>query len=88
MKRKVFFLIIGSALVALMAFNTNFKVKSDNGHFTLSSIMQQTVAIAEDGGYSCTVTTNCIGGSVSCTGTSSCSRTDSSVTCDGHTTNC
>jgi hypothetical protein len=40
------------------------------------------------GGYSCTVTTNCIGGSISCTGNSSCSRTSTSVTCDEKTTYC
>jgi hypothetical protein len=38
--------------------------------------------------YSCTVTTNCLGGSISCTGDVTCERTPTSVTCDGHTTNC
>lgn len=40
------------------------------------------------GGYSCTVTTTCFDGSISCTGTRSCKRTVYSVTCDGHTTTC
>lgn len=39
-------------------------------------------------GYSCTVTTACDNGSISCTGSSSCSRTTTSVKCDGHTTRC
>jgi len=38
--------------------------------------------------YSCTVTTSCPGGSISCTGDVKCSRTATSVTCDGNTTNC
>lgn len=35
----------------------------------------------------CTVTTTCIGGSVSCTG-KKCGRSSTSVTCDGETTKC
>ena len=46
------------------------------------------------GGYSCTVSTNCydgtstVHGSVSCTGSSSCSRAYNEVTCDDITTTC
>ena len=35
----------------------------------------------------CTVTTTCIGGSVSCSG-QKCARTNTSVTCDGVETKC
>ena len=40
--------------------------------------------------YSCTVTYNCGDGTISCTGTSSCSRDTymHTVTCDGNTTRC
>lgn len=47
-----------------------------------------------DGGYSCTVTTNCfniggkVSGTVGCTGTKKCERGTGYVECDGKRTSC
>jgi hypothetical protein len=88
MMKKILFFIGGAMFIALMTFNVSSMHKAETRHVKLSSIIHLAVANAEDTGYSCTVTTNCVGGSISYTGTQSCSRTSTSVTCDGHTTNC
>jgi hypothetical protein len=87
--------IVGGILFALILF-TNIKlalmddVEIVSGDLSLLGVELTLfeATFANEGGYSCTVTTQCVGGSISCTGTESCSRTTVSVTCDGHTTNC
>ncbi len=59
----------------------------------LFEVNMEVLAEGENGGYSCTVTSNCYSifgsneGSVSCTG-SQCERGYGWVECDGHRTNC
>ena len=59
----------------------------------MENIEALTSGDTNDNGTTCTATTKCLSiggvelGSVSCTGTE-CSRTDSTVTCDGKTTEC
>lgn len=76
------------ALIALnvrLAFNNNNEMASGISIAGVELSLFETVFAS--GGYSCTVTTNCANGSISCTGTK-CSRTSISVTCDGNTTYC
>lgn len=84
--------VLGVAVIAAtMFFNTN-NVSGSSSDIGLASLMNMNVAYA-DGEYSCTATTTCynilgsVTGSVSCTG-AKCSRTVTSVTCDGKKTNC
>jgi len=97
MKRKMRFLslISGIVLSAMITFNTYTTSNSATTNtIELSSIMRLAFADGESGGYSCTVTSNCfnwggqIVGSVSCTGTESCSRGYEWVKCDGIKTEC
>jgi len=85
--------IAGAALFAVLMFvnlqlTTNTKKSGDIDLCGLKIMLTSTSAYAE-GGYSCTVHVNCSnGGWVECTGTTSCSKTSTSVTCDGKETMC
>jgi len=63
----------------------NEKMSLENVEGKLSRKEMKEIMAGEQ--QTCTVTTQCIGGSVSCTG-AKCSRTSNSVTCDGQPTSC
>jgi hypothetical protein len=84
--------ILGAVVfVFLMFFNIKLSTRStassdiNLGGIKLTLVSPSTYA----DGYSCKVHTDCSnGGWVECTGSSACSKTASSVTCDGKTTLC
>jgi len=90
---KKIFLFLGCGVIATTVFLNTSKSKSNYRQIDLQSLMKIAQASAE-GGYSCTASSNCfnimgtVTGSVSCTGTQSCSRGTGWVKCDGHKTEC
>lgn len=85
MKKTVLIFAVLLTVISVIVFCVNFRKNMTAGIF-MTYI--EALAAGESTGYSCTVTTNCVTGSVQCTGTKQCSRTAYSVTCDGHTTEC
>lgn len=71
--------------MAFSFFNANI-VNTTNSGFDLASLLYVNSANAETG-YSCTVTSDCSNGSISCTG-EVCSRGYAWVKCDGKKTTC
>jgi hypothetical protein len=92
MKKVIF--ILGCGFIAATMFLNFSKSSKINAHqIDLSSLIKIAKADAEGSGYSCTATSTCFNvfgteGSVSCTGTSSCSRGSEWVKCDGKKTEC
>ncbi|PIF06704.1 MAG: hypothetical protein CSA36_00480 [Draconibacterium sp.] len=92
--KKVIFILGCGFIAATMFLNFSKSSKLNTRQIDLSSFMKIAKADAEGGGYSCTVYSNCfniagtVTGSVSCTGTESCSRGTGWVKCDGHKTEC
>ena len=80
MKKIITLLVVGVA-----AFGVTM-VSTDGSKSTLMLADIEALANGETG-YSCTVTSTCMNGSVSCTGTS-CSRGTGWVECNGRKTNC
>jgi len=94
MKKKIFGALIVVAITAGAMINVNLNKVSNKADLALANV--EALAKGEGGSTSCEVSTNCYGdvwhpdkvtGTVSCSGTN-CSRTDTSVTCDGATTSC
>jgi hypothetical protein len=85
--KSINFYLLGGVFVILSMIT--MVVSSDKG-ISAELFMSEIEALSagESGGYSCTVTTNCVTGSIQCTGTQECSRTAYTVTCDGKTTEC
>jgi len=86
MKKKIFGALVVVAIAVGAMINVNLtKVSGKSGNLNLANVE----ALAQgEGGYSCSVTTNCMSGSVSCTGVVSCERSPSWVKCDGKKTYC
>lgn len=96
MKKKILFFACGTALLTVMICNISISKSTDDSkpNFGLSTIAQLSLASGEGSGYSCSASSDCYNwggqkvGSVSCTGTSSCSRGSGWVKCDGKKTEC
>lgn len=86
MKSINFYLLGGVFVILSMIAMTVSSAKGVSAELFMSEI--EALAAGESGGYSCTVTTNCMTGSIQCTGKHECSRTSYTVTCDGKTTEC
>ena len=86
MKLINFYLLCGVLAILSMFTMALSSTKEISAELFMSEI--EALSAGESGGYSCTVTTNCVTGSIQCTGTKECSRTAYTVTCDGKTTEC
>jgi hypothetical protein len=88
MKKYIISGIAVLAIAAVAAWNVSMNTQN-NSRFTNLSLANVELLANGESGASCTVTTNCSHGSVSCTSpNNNCSRDVYGVTCDGVTTYC